>query len=225
MKKSMFMFLAMCFICSTIAFAQSNTMRVLSGDDERSQRIWFDTNTGLICYSLVNIETSPFRSSGHPHTKVTNNNNYKVTICYVATTIWERDYEIIGVATIGPKETKEIRGAIALKWSVQFGRAVVTEQSDMRNLNGNDVNSQRSWVDTKTGLQCYSIFGVETTYVRSSAVPHTWVKNTNNYKVTVPYFGNEVLGYRNGTLGTITLEPGETKTVQGFYSIMQSVQY
>jgi len=225
MRKSFSMFLVLCVVCSTIIFAQSNTMKVLSGDDEKSQRTWFDTRTGLICYSLANIETRPFRDNGAPYTRVVNNNKYKVTICYVAEKVFERDYPLIGVTTLSANETKEIRGALSLKYSVKFGTEIVTEQTDMKNLKGNDINSQRSWLDTKTGLQCYSIFGIEVTYARSSAVPHSWMKNTNSYKVTIPYFGNEVLGYRNGILGTITVEPGETKDVQGFYSIMQSVQY
>jgi hypothetical protein len=64
------LFLAFIFVPSV--FAQSNTMKVLSGDDEKSQRIWFDTSTGLICYSLANIETNPFLSSGAPYTRVVN---------------------------------------------------------------------------------------------------------------------------------------------------------
>jgi hypothetical protein len=223
MKKLVSFFGIMFFIGSTITFAQSNTMKVLSGDDERSQRIWFDTSTGLICYSLANIETNPFRSSGAPYTRVVNNNDYKVTVCYVAEYVFGRDYSLNGVTTLEAKETKELRGALVLKYSIQL--MGVSAQTDMSNLKGNDINSQRSWYDTKSGLQCYSIFGINMTYARSSAVPHTRIKNTNSYKVTVPYFGNEILGHRDGVLGTITIDPGETKEVQGFYSLRVSVQY
>jgi hypothetical protein len=146
-----------------------------------------------------------------------------VTICYVAEYVFDRNYSLNGVTTLEAKETKELRGALALKYSVQL--MGVSAQTDMSNLKGNDINSQRSWYDTKSGLQCYSIFGIDMTYARSSAVPHTWIKNTNSYKVTVPYFGNEVLGHRDGVLGTITINPGETKDVQGFYSLRVSVQY
>jgi hypothetical protein len=211
------------FFAGFCVFAQSNTMKALSGDDEKSQRIWFDTNTGLICYSLVNIETNPFRDNGAPFTRVVNNNNYKVTICYIAVNVFGRDYQIAGVVTLGAKETKEIRGTLSLKYSVQTEG--VSAQTEMNSLKGNDVNSQRSWYDAKAGLQCYSISGIIITYARYSAVPRTWILNTNQYRVTVPYFGNEVLGYKNGVLGTITVEPGETKDVQGFYTIRQSVQY